>query len=481
MALVGDGEAGEQVEQGGLAGAVRADDAEQLALAEPEVDLVDRGDAAVALGDADRLERGRRIGERPGGGLCRRLRGPLPDPRPLPPLPLVDSWAAAPWRYTARRMSSRSSSSAVGPSKRTSPFSMNTARSARRSAVLTDCSTSTTVVPSAWMARTISSRSSTTVGARPSDSSSIIRRRGRPRRACDRLSICCSPPDRSPASVSQRRRRAGNHSRHCSWRSRRAAFSLRRAQPATRRFSATVSVGNTPRPPGHLRDAELGGAGRVELGDVLAGEAHGATRRRGEPGDGPQHRGLAGAVGAEERDHLALVDLEVDAEQHLGLSVGDVDPRDGQQRVGRHVVTSSDSTVVIGRCGDRLAVVVEAAVGQRGSGTSRPRRAAIVRSTQSRMRYRPPPRPSGRTSRSTQDAGPAGDQRPLRGEEELGAAHVDGAEDGAGDRGQSADDDHREEADAHLGVEGVGEDAALRAPRRGCRRGRRAPPRARTR
>ena len=34
-----------------------------------EVDLVDGGDAAVALGDADRLERGRRLGERPGGGL----------------------------------------------------------------------------------------------------------------------------------------------------------------------------------------------------------------------------------------------------------------------------------------------------------------------------------------------------------------------------------------------------------------------------
>ena len=48
---------------------------------------------------------------------------------------------------TARRMSGRSSSSAVGPANRTSPFSRNTRPLASSSATLTDCSTTTTVVP----------------------------------------------------------------------------------------------------------------------------------------------------------------------------------------------------------------------------------------------------------------------------------------------------------------------------------------------
>src|SRR4030095_5822529 len=41
--------AGDQVEQGGLAGAVRPHDAEQLAGLEGEADVVDREDAATAL------------------------------------------------------------------------------------------------------------------------------------------------------------------------------------------------------------------------------------------------------------------------------------------------------------------------------------------------------------------------------------------------------------------------------------------------
>ena len=52
-------------------------------------------------------------------------------------------------RNTARARSSRSSSSAVGPSKRTSPFSRKIARSAIASATLSDCSTMTIVCPRA--------------------------------------------------------------------------------------------------------------------------------------------------------------------------------------------------------------------------------------------------------------------------------------------------------------------------------------------
>ena len=55
--------------------------------------------------------------------------------------------SSAPAMNTERRMSGRSSSSRVEPVKRNSPFSMNTARSARFSATLIDCSTTTTVSP----------------------------------------------------------------------------------------------------------------------------------------------------------------------------------------------------------------------------------------------------------------------------------------------------------------------------------------------
>ena len=55
--------------------------------------------------------------------------------------------AAVPRRYTERRMSGRRINSAVEPLKRTSPFSMNTARWARVRATFTDCSTRMTVVP----------------------------------------------------------------------------------------------------------------------------------------------------------------------------------------------------------------------------------------------------------------------------------------------------------------------------------------------
>ena len=87
---------------------------------------------------------------------------------------------------------------------------------------------------------------------------------------------------------------------------------------ASRRFSATVSVGNTPWPPGHLHDAAIGDLVRRRVGDVRAVEEDRAVdRRRPRPEMALEQRRLAGAVGAEQGDDLALVDLEVDVEQHL--------------------------------------------------------------------------------------------------------------------------------------------------------------------
>ena len=109
-----------------------------------------------------------RLARSHGGGTADGAAG-TPPGRPLPSPPM----------NTARRMSGRSSSPAVGPRNRTCPFSRNSARWHSSSATLTDCSTTTTVVPAAWIWRTFSMSRSTTVGARPSDSSSMQSSLGR--------------------------------------------------------------------------------------------------------------------------------------------------------------------------------------------------------------------------------------------------------------------------------------------------------------
>ena len=48
------------------------------------------------------------------------------------------------------------------------------------------------------------------------------------------------------------------------------------------------------------------------------------------PRDDAEDRGLAGAVGAEQREHLARAHLEADVEQHLHRAVGEVDVVDLQ-------------------------------------------------------------------------------------------------------------------------------------------------------
>ena len=73
--------------------------------------------------------------------------------------------------------------------------------------------------------------------------------------------------------------------------------------------------------------------------------------------DGAQQRRLAGAVGAEQRDDLALLDVEVDAEQHLHAVVLDVDVAADEQlalarRLG-HAATPRRPSTRPWRCGGR--------------------------------------------------------------------------------------------------------------------------------
>ena len=74
-------------------------------------------------------------------------------------------------------------------------------------------------------------------------------------------------------------------------------------------------------------DEHVGG-GVVEDGAV---EGDAAVVERLEAGDGPQRGGLAGAVGAEQRDDLAVVDVEVDVE----VEVAEADPKVGVEHVRR--------------------------------------------------------------------------------------------------------------------------------------------------
>src|SRR4029078_9719126 len=68
---------------------------------------------------------------------------------------------------------------------------------------------------------------------------------------------------------------------------------------------------------GDLGNAEAQAALGVEERDVGTAESHAPARRQADAGDELEERRLPGSVHTEEGDHLAVVDGEVHAEQHL--------------------------------------------------------------------------------------------------------------------------------------------------------------------
>src|SRR5205823_14411921 len=68
-------------------------------------------------------------------------------------------------------------------------------------------------------------------------------------------------------------------------------------------------------------------------GDVTAVEGDGSSRRRLQAGDDAEQRRLARPVGADEGQRLAPVHVHGDPEQHLEVSVGEVDVLDAEHRV----------------------------------------------------------------------------------------------------------------------------------------------------
>ena len=248
MPSAGRHEARDEVEHGGLARTVGADDPQDLTLVHGQVDLVHRLHAAEAR------------------SRCRAARGPTawswPQCSQCGVNGCGDRCATARFRLLAaaarcprgrRPGGSRvgRAARAVGPSKRTSPFSMNTARSARVMATLTDCSTSTTVVPPAWMARTIPSSCSTTIGARPR--LQLVDEQ-QPRPGDERLAegehLLLAAGEVAGLAGPSARAARGRTRGPGRWRAGRARGRPGTASRPSCRFSATVSVGKTPLPPG---------------------------------------------------------------------------------------------------------------------------------------------------------------------------------------------------------------------------------------
>ena len=201
------------------------------------------------------------------------------------PSPLGDA-PPVPLTYTARRMSGRRSSSRVVPTNRTSPFSMNTARSAivERDVhrLLDDDDRRARACGSRW---TISSSCSTTAGARPSESSSIISSlRLRQERLREREHLLLAAGQRRRPA--RRRARAGSGRSRTTSRVELAAFARR---PRTSQSPSTQVLPHRQRREDaasarHVRRRRAGDLVRRHVRDVASVEAR---SRRPTPPERP--------------------------------------------------------------------------------------------------------------------------------------------------------------------------------------------------
>ena len=81
---------------------------------------------------------------------------------------------------------------------------------------------------------------------------------------------------------------------------------------------------------GHLADAEIADAMARPAGDIGAAEQDAAARRPQHAGDGADQRGLAGAVGADDGDDRALLDVERHAVERLRVAVEHIEVFDAR-------------------------------------------------------------------------------------------------------------------------------------------------------
>ena len=226
-------------------------------------------------------------------------------------------------------------------------------------------------------------------GASPSEGSSRSRRRGRLISARAIASICCSPPESVPPRWSRRSLRRGNSSKTRCADPRRSVANLVMAAPICR-FSITVMRGKMRRPSGDwaMRVRMMSCVGSRVMSSPAIDDLPVARLRIAADG---HHQGrLAGAVGADQRDDLALVDVDVDAAQRDDLAVVGLDAADGEERRAAVAAAHSPASSVLQRSADLLDLfVLDAEIGgddlrvvahrvgasrRRSSGRSRARR-----------------------------------------------------------------------------------------------------------
>ena len=137
--------------------------------------------------------------------------------------------------------------------------------------------------------------------------------------------ICCSPPDRLPALWSIRRSSSGKRLRVSSsaararWPSRPQGLAsdlevLAHREPGKRHLAADEQ-----------RCAELDDLLGFQIGAVAPEYPDDAAVGMVEARHRAEERGLAGAVGPEERGHLTVCNFEVDVEEHLLVAVEEVE------------------------------------------------------------------------------------------------------------------------------------------------------------
>jgi hypothetical protein len=121
-------------------------------------------------------------------------------------------------------------------------------------------------------------------------------------------SICCSPPESVPARCAGAPRESGKELVHA------LQVLLEVAdRPVIApicRFSSTVMRGKMRRPSGDQRDAACAISKVGSAGDLLALQQDAARPGGAAAADRHQQGRLAGAVGADQRDDLALGDLQ---------------------------------------------------------------------------------------------------------------------------------------------------------------------------
>src|SRR6185369_9841884 len=189
------------------------------------------------------------------------------------------------------------------------PCPMTSARSEIAMAIVSFCSMSSTEMPRSLSFCRYSPTSSTILGARPSVGSSMMIRSGSPISVRHRVSICCSPPESTPASVCCLSCNRGNI--------------VYMSSNAQRPVCVAVF--------GHVTDPQMGDLVGFHAECVPAFPVH----RAGALDHAHDRLGrgrAARSVAAEQRDDLARTHGELDTMQHMALAIERVEVFDCQHQ-----------------------------------------------------------------------------------------------------------------------------------------------------